>query len=50
MFHENLELLPPGDSSGLSLGNYEPTEGIALVHVEGSIINQLFWVEVSNED
>ena len=30
MFHQNKELLPPGDYSDLSLGNKDPTKGINL--------------------
>ena len=47
MFHENIELLPPGDSSDLSLVNYDPTEGITFVLVWIYIRNQLGWVEVA---
>ena len=50
MFHENKELLPPGDSSDLSLGNYDPTEGIMLFLVGVYISNQLGWLDVANED
>ena len=32
-FDKNTELPPTGDSSGLSLGNYDPTEGNTLVLV-----------------
>ena len=50
MFYENTALLPPVDSSDLSPGNYEPTEGITVVIVGISISTQPGWVEVANED
>ena len=29
-FHENAELVPPGDSYDIHIGNYDPTEGITI--------------------
>ena len=49
MFHENIELLPSGDSSELSMGNHNITEGIATFLVGISINNQLVWVKVVNK-
>ena len=43
IFHENTELLPPGDSSDLSPGNNDPTNGITLVLVGVPFGNQLGW-------
>ena len=43
VFHENIELLPPGNSSNLSLGNCEPTEGITSVLRYQSAINLAGW-------
>ena len=48
MFHENIELIPPDDSSNISLGNYDPTDGILIVLVENFFINQHVWVEVED--
>ena len=47
MFNENTELLPPNESSDIYTGNYNPTEGIALVLVGICFRNQLLLVEVS---
>ena len=30
MFYHNANMLPPGDSFEISIGNYNPTEGIAF--------------------
>ena len=49
VFHENTELLPPGDSYELSPGKYYPTDGTIFFIVGVSIINQLVWVELANE-
>ena len=49
MFYENIDLLPPGDSSDSSPDNYYPTEGIMSVIVSIFISNKLVWVEVENE-
>ena len=49
MLHENIDLLFSGDSYKLFLGNTDPTEGIILVLVDISYINQLGWLEVSKE-
>ena len=50
MIHENIELLPPSDSSDLSLGNYDPSGGITIVLVGKYFKNQLGRMEVANED
>ena len=50
MIHENIELLPPSDSSDLSLGNYDPSGGIIIVLVGKYFKNQLGCMEVANED
>ena len=50
VFYHNVELLPPGDSFDLYIGNYELIEAIALVHAGISTINQLGWEEVGIED
>ena len=47
-FHETIELIPPGDSSDLSPGNYDPIEGITIVLIGVSISNKIGWVEVEN--
>ena len=49
MFHKNTYLLPPGEYSYLSYGNYDPTEGITLLIVGKYCRNKLVWVEVANE-
>ena len=50
MFHENIELLPSGDSYDLSPVNNGPTEGIMLVLVGMPVSNKLGWAEVVRED
>ena len=50
MFHQNKELLPPGDYSDLSTGNNEPNESITLVYVGIPFRNQLGWDEVVKEN
>ena len=49
MFNKNIDLLPPGDSSNLSLVSYDLAEGITLVLVGISYRYQLGWAEVVNE-
>ena len=39
-FHENIYLLPSGDSYDLSMGNIEPSERIMLVLVGIPVKNQ----------
>ena len=50
MFHENIKLLPSGDSYDLSLGNIDPAERITPVLVSVTVINQLGWVELARYD
>ena len=50
IFHEKTELVHPGESSDLSLDNYDSTEGIMLFLVGIYIRNKLGWVGVANGD
>ena len=47
--YENIELLPYGDSSDLSLSNNYPTECTALVLVAMTVRNKLVWVEARKD-
>ena len=49
MFHENVELLPSGDSYNLSPVINYPIEHTTLVLVDIPIRNQHVWVEIMKE-
>ena len=46
MFNEYTELVPTGDSSELSIGDYPSIEGIKFVIFGIYFSNKLFWGEV----
>ena len=50
VFHENIELIPSGESYDPYLGKNDPTERITISLVGIPIINQLVWEEIAKED
>ena len=50
IFHENTEMITPDESSDISPGNNDPTEGIKIVLVEIIFRNKISWLKVVREE